>query len=327
MTSQTAALAVLGSGSWGTAIALYLARCGHTVPLWSIVPAEIETMLAKKENTQYLPGFPLPDNILPTTDLAEAVNQSQYLIIAVPSVGFRQTLTLLNPHLSQYPKKGILCATKGLDAASGKFLHEVADDVLGNHPFAVLSGPSFAKEVAKGLPAALVVASRDDHFLQTITKEIQSEIFCLYPTDDVMGVEIGGIVKNVIALAAGMIDGMELGANARSAIITHGLNEMIQLGEALGAQSETFVGLSGLGDLILTCTDNLSRNRRLGLALGQGKDIKQAEQEIGQAVEGKENARLVIQLAEKHQVKLPLCETVWDILQGKISAQEMSKKL
>jgi glycerol-3-phosphate dehydrogenase (NAD(P)+) len=323
--NKAATMAVLGSGSWGTALALYLARRGHTVRLWSIVPAEIETMLAKKENTDFLPGFTLPDTIKPTTQIAEAVRQSQYIIMAVPSVGFRQTLELLKPHLA--PTQGIVCATKGLDAKTGKLLHEVCHEVLGSHPFAALSGPSFAKEVARGLPAALVIASPDENFLQTLYQSMHSDIFHLYPCHDVIGVEIGGIVKNVIALAAGMVDGMELGANARSALITHGLNEMARLGKALGAEQDTFMGLSGLGDLILTCTDNLSRNRRLGLALGQGKDIKQAEQEIGQAVEGKENARLVMQLANQHQINLPLCETVWNILQGKERAEVIRQRL
>lgn len=323
--NKASTLPILGSGSWGTALALYLARRGHTVPLWSIVPAEIETMLAKKENTYFLPGFTLPDTIKPTTDLVEAIKHSSYVIIAIPSIGFRQTLELLKPHLAS--TQGIVCATKGLDAKTGKLLHEVCHDVLGDHPFAALSGPSFAKEVAKGLPAALVIASTDNHFLQILHHTMDSEIFHLYPSDDVVGVEIGGIVKNVIALAAGMVDGLQLGANARSALITRGLNEMAHLGQAKGAKQDTFTGLSGLGDLILTCTDNLSRNRRLGLALGQGKNISQAEQEIGQAVEGKENARLVVQLAHQHEVNLPLCETVWNILQGKEPAETIKQQL
>jgi glycerol-3-phosphate dehydrogenase (NAD(P)+) len=217
----------------------------------------------------------------------------------------------------------IICATKGLDAETGQLLSEVATDVLGkDHLFAVLSGPSFAREVARGLPAALVIASFNPSFLKDLTHRFDSPLFRIHPSDDVIGVEVGGAVKNVIAIATGISDGMELGANTRSALITQGLAEIIRLGTALGGKPDTFIGLSGLGDLILTCSDDQSRNRRLGLAIGKGQDIKEAEKAIGQVVEGRRNAELIAMLAERHGINMPVCAAVFDILQAKLSAKD-----
>jgi glycerol-3-phosphate dehydrogenase (NAD(P)+) len=326
-TQQPIPIAILGAGSWGTALALYLARRGHIVHLWSIEIAEIASQIAERENTQYLPGFQFPALIQPTANLVEAVNQVQNIIIAVPSIGFRHTVSMLKPIIIPDFTR-IICATKGLDEETGQLLHEVVEEVLGDdHPFAILSGPSFAREVAAGLPAALVIASCHPTFRQELIKHFHSDIFRLCPSDDVIGTEVGGIVKNVIALATGISDGLKLGANARSALITQGLTEMMHLGTALGGKSETFMGLSGLGDLILTCTDNQSRNRRLGLALGEGHDINSAEQNIGQAVEGKRNAHLVHQLAERYQITMPVCDIVWQIVQGKVTAKEVGYRL
>lgn len=316
-------IAVLGAGSWGTALALYLARRGQHVNIWSVDPSEIEAMLRDKANVRYLPGHRLPDCIFPTTDLSLAVKECEEILVVVPSVGFRQTLTALKSATTK--PVNVICASKGLDTASGELLSDVATEVLDldkDDKFAVLSGPSFAKEVAAGLPAALVIATQDTKFLQALVKRFNSDIFHIDTSDDIIGVEIGGVVKNVIAIATGMSDGMALGANARSAIITRGLAEIIRLGTTLGGKQETFVGLSGLGDLILTCSDNQSRNRRLGLAIGQGRDIQTAEREIGQVVEGKRNAELVVALAKHHQISMPVCENVWKILQGKRSVKE-----
>jgi len=244
----------------------------------------------------------------------------------VPSVGFRQTLISLKPLLSKTAR--IICASKGLDTETGQLLSDVAEEVLGKqHPFATLSGPSFAREVAAGLPTAVVAASRETSLVADIMQRFNSDLFRVYPSDDVIGVELGSVVKNVIAIATGISDGMGFGTNARSALITHGLNEMIRLGKALGGKEATFIGLSGLGDLILTSTDNQSRNRRLGLAIGKGSPIQEAEREIGQVVEGKRNAELVVMLANRHRVDMPICETVWQILQGKWHAKEVIEQL
>lgn len=326
MISQQKPITILGAGSWGTALAMSLARRGQAVRLWSIETAEITAMLKDKANHRYLPGFDLPPSIEPIADLKTAVEQVEDIMMVVPSIGYRQTLALVKPFIDKNNR--IICATKGLDTNTGQLLSDVTVEVLGSaNKFAVLSGPSFAREVAAGLPTAVMIASKHQSFLADLINRFNSPIFHVYPGDDVTGVEIGGVVKNVIAIAIGISDGMELGANTRSALLTHGLNEIISLGTALGGKLETFIGLSGLGDLILTCTDNQSRNRRLGLALGKGHDIQSAEQEIGQVVEGKRNAELVSMLAKRHHIELPVCETVWQLVQGKVKARDVMQAL
>lgn len=312
-------IAVLGAGSWGTALALYLARRGQTVHLWSILETEISDMLRDGSNERYLPGHKLPDTLHPMANLREATSNVEDVLIVVPSIGLRKTLSLLKPLISSRTR--LICASKGLDNNTGQLSNEIVSDVLGEaNPFAVLSGPSFAKEVAAGLPTAVVIASKDNMVSAELMQRFSSPIFHVYPSHDIIGVEVGGVVKNVIAIGAGIIDGLKLGKNAQSALITCGLAEITRLGVALGGHAETFVGLAGLGDLILTCSDNQSRNRRLGLAIGEGKSIGEAEREIGQVVEGKRNAELVMILAKKHQVSMPICHFVNQILQDKLSA-------
>lgn len=311
---QEKSIALLGAGSWGTALALYLARRHQVVRMYSVEAKEIEAMLADQENRRFMPGHKLPSTIQPTVDLELAVKDVDDIIIVVPSVGFRDVLDALKKYI--HPRTRIVCATKGLDTNTGDLLSDICQQVLGDtHPFAVLSGPSFAREVAAGLPAAVVIASKNKLLREALFKRFDSDIFRIDLSDDVIGVEIGGVVKNVIAIATGIVDGLALGANARSAIITRGLAEIIRLGEALGGQLKTFIGLAGLGDLILTCSDDQSRNRRLGLAIGRGKTVSEAEREIGQVVEGKRNAELVAILAKKHHIQMPIVETVWAILQ------------
>jgi glycerol-3-phosphate dehydrogenase (NAD(P)+) len=291
------------------------------VRIWSIETAEITAMLADQANHRYLPGVLLPHLIQPMANLREAVKEVDDIIIVVPSAGFRQILLLLKPLI--HPTLRLTCAAKGLDMETGQLFSEIVEEVLGKErPFAVLSGPSFAREVAAGLPCAVVIASHHDVFLNELKQRFHSPIFRIDTSHDVIGVEIGGATKNVIAIATGISDGMELGSNARSALITHGLSEIIRLGIALGGKLETFIGLAGLGDLILTCSDNQSRNRRLGLAVGKGCDIQEAEREIGQVVEGKRNAELVANLALRHGIDMPICQGVWQILQGQLSAKE-----
>jgi glycerol-3-phosphate dehydrogenase (NAD(P)+) len=318
-------ITILGAGSWGTALALYLARRGQVVNLWSYEIAEIAALLAERTNSQFLPGFHFPDLIRPTANLAEATKNIEDVIVAVPSVGFHEVLIMLKSLIS--PNIRIVCATKGLEEDTGQLLHEVTEEVLGkSRQFAIISGPSFAREVASGLPTAVVIASKHPEFLNSLVQRFKSPIFITYTSDDVIGVEIGGVVKNVLAIATGISDGLNFGANARTALITNGLLEMIRLGIAVGAKQETFIGLSGVGDLILTATDNQSRNRRLGISLGSGKDLETAEKEIGQVVEGKRNAELVALLANRHGVDMPICRTVWQVLQGKLSIDEAMKQ-
>lgn len=314
-------ITILGAGSWGTALALYLARRGQTVRIWSIDKAEIDAMRNDRANHRFMPGFDFPEQIQPMENLAEAVMGVDDILVVVPSAGFRHTLSLLKPFIGSEVR--IICASKGIDAETGQLLNEVTLEIMGEaQKFAVLSGPSFAREVAAGLPCAVVIASKHPALLLDLKQRFNSPIFRIYTSDDVIGVEVGCVAKNVIAIATGISDGMELGANARSALITRGLAEIIRLGKALGGKTETFIGLSGLGDLILTCSDNQSRNRRLGLAVGKGQDIQAAEREIGQVVEGKRNAELVVKLARQHGIDMPICEVTWQILQGKLKAKE-----
>lgn len=323
---QLKPIAILGAGSWGTALALYLGRRGQHVNIWSVEPTEIAAMLTDKANNRYLPGHPLPDTIHPFTDLAKTVEGIDDVLVVVPSVGFRSTLEAVKPFI--HVKTRFICASKGLEAETGRLLSEVVDEVIGvNHAFAMLSGPSFAKEVAAGLPTAVVIASKHKDFLSDLIKRFDSHIFHIDPSNDITGVEVGGVVKNVIAIVTGISDGLQFGSNARSTLITRGLAEITTLGMALGGERETFVGLSGLGDLILTCSDDQSRNRRLGLAMGRGKSIQEAEKEIGQVVEGKRNAEIVAMLAEKLKINMPICQTVWQILQGKCNAREVINTL
>lgn len=318
---QLKPIAILGAGSWGTALALYLGRRGQTVRLWSIESTEIEAMLADKANERYLPGISLPETIHPMLQLEETVRDVDDVLVVVPSVGFRQTLSMMKPLAKQNVR--ILCASKGLDTKTGQLLSHVAAEIYGEaHPFAVLSGPSFAKEVARGLPCAVMIASKQANYLRELTERFDSGIFRVHPSNDVLGVEAGGVVKNVVAIATGIVDGLQLGANTRSALITQGLAEIITLGTALGGRLETFIGLAGLGDLILTCSDDQSRNRRMGLAIGRGRNIEEAEREIGQVVEGKRNAELVAQLSQQYKLNLPVCAKVWEILQGKLNARD-----
>ncbi len=319
-------IAILGAGSWGTALALYLGRLGQTVNLWSVDKSEIDAILKDHENKRFMPGFTFPDTIHPTHDLAHAIQDVDDILMVVPSVGFRDTLVKLKPLIK--PEARIICASKGLDTHTGQLLGDIALEVMGvERPFAVLSGPSFAREVAAGLPCAVVVASLNLSLAADLKLRFNSPIFRIYTSDDVIGVEVGGVAKNVIAIATGIADGMELGCNARSALITRGLAEVMRLGVALGGKIETLVGLSGLGDLILTCSDNQSRNRRLGLAIGKGHNIHEAEKEIGQIVEGKRNAELIAKLARRYEIEMPICETVMEILEDRISVNDAIDKL
>jgi glycerol-3-phosphate dehydrogenase (NAD(P)+) len=319
-------IAVLGAGSWGTALALHLARNGNEVRLWTVETDHVPEMAAERTNRRYMPGYPFPDSLHVFSDLAETISTVDDILVAVPSVGFRDTLTMLKPLLK--PNMRILWATKGLDLEGGKLLHDIALEILGDKiPLAVLSGPSFAKEVAAALPTAVVIASHDQAFAKELLSRFNSPRFRIYLSTDIAGLEVGGVVKNVMAVATGISDGMGFGANARCALIARGLAEMMRLGTALGAKPETITGLAGLGDLVLTCTDDQSRNRRFGLALGRGQDIAAAEREIGQVVEGKRNAELVLQLAQQHKVEMPIAEMVWNILQGKSSPSDAMKNL
>lgn len=317
---------VLGAGSWGTALALVLAENGHRVRLWGHHPEHVLDLAAIRINARYLPGVQLPEAIQPTPDLREAVLGSSQLIVAVPSHAFRSTLLAikgLNPRAF-----GLTWATKGLELETGYPLHRVVDEVFGcSTPSAVLSGPSFAGEVARRQPTAVTLASKSHSHLDHLVALFHTPRFRPYSSEDVIGVELGGAVKNVLAIAAGLADGLGFGANARAALITRGLREMIRLGTRLGGQAETLMGLSGVGDLILTCTDNQSRNRRFGLGLGQGRSHEEVSLEIGQEIEGIPTARIVRRLALEHGIEMPITEQVHAILYEGLNPREAVSNL
>jgi glycerol-3-phosphate dehydrogenase (NAD(P)+) len=306
-------LAVLGSGSWGTALAIHFARTGKPTRLWGRNAAHQQAMQRAGRNEQYLPEAPFPARLEITWDLAATLEGVTDVLIAVPSHGFRALLEQIRPHLRDGMR--VAWATKGFERGTGLLPHQVAREVLGEaHSVAVLSGPTFAREVGAGLPTAMTVASPDHAFAETLVRDLSSPKFRAYLSTDIVGVEIGGAVKNVLAVGAGLSDGLGFGANTRVALITRGLREMTRLGMALGARQETFMGLAGLGDLVLTCTDNQSRNRRFGLLLSQGKSPEEAQREIGQVVEGYLAALALRDVSKRAGVVMPLCEGVCRIL-------------
>ncbi|MGF1642873.1 MAG: NAD(P)H-dependent glycerol-3-phosphate dehydrogenase [Thiotrichales bacterium] len=306
-------VAVFGAGAWGTALALQIQRNGFEVMLWGRDRAQIDAMRATRANPHYLPGVVLPPELQFTSDLEAAARFAAFWVIVVPSEGFRDVLNALRPFLA--PTTQVVSATKGFDKDSGQFLHQVAETALGESvTFGIVSGPTFAVEVARNLPTAMTLAVRDEHLAADLVRVFHGEHLRVYSSTDVIGVQLGGAVKNVLAIAAGISDGLGFGANARAALITRGLAEMMRLGVCLGARTETMMGLAGLGDLVLTCTDDKSRNRRFGLALGQGKTAEQARIEIGQVVEGAVTARMLNQIAQRVTVEMPIAKEVFRIL-------------
>ena len=267
----------------------------------------------KRENVRYLPGVKFPANLNACPDFEECLDGAEIILVVVPSHGLRDTLTKIKPLLQ--PDTRVCWATKGFELHTGKLPHQVAAEVLGaDRPMAVLSGPTFAKEVGEGLPTAMTIAANNDDFGQALAVSLSSDMFRAYTSDDLVGVEVGGAVKNVLAIAAGMSDGLGFGANTRIALINRGLVELMRLGVALGAHKETFMGLAGMGDLVLTCTDNLSRNRRMGLALASGMTIEEAQEEIQQVVEGVLAAEAVKEVADKLNIEMPICQQIYSIL-------------
>lgn len=305
---------VIGAGSWGTALAMVLARNGHPVYLWDCITAHIRKLQQEQSNEQYLPGIKFPPAINPVTDLQKPLTECSGIIIAVPCNGLISVLNLLQ---GRNDPVNICLACKGMVSAEEPLNHRTVNQVLhGDVNVAVLSGPSFALEVAKGLPTAVTIASEHMATAGYFSGLFHNETFRIYTSEDIIGVQLGGALKNVMAIAAGIADGLGFGANARSALITRGLAEITRLGVELGGRPETFMGLAGLGDLVLTCTDDQSRNRRLGLALAQGVALDQAITGIGQAIEGIHTTSEVIKLAQRLSIEMPISEQVYAVLTG-----------
>lgn len=317
---------VVGAGSWGTALAIQMARSGQPVYLWARDQTHVAAMNQERSNSRYLPGVTFPASLQPVSEYTGLMSQATDVLVSVPSHGFRACLESIKPHLDTQAR--IAWATKGLEHGSHKLLHQVAHEVLGaDTPIALVSGPSFAGEVARGLPTAVTVASSFQTFGHDFAARLHHNNFRAYTCSDIVGVELGGAVKNVLAIAAGVADGLGFGANTRAALVTRGLAEIMRLGEALGGRRETFMGLAGLGDLVLTCTDNQSRNRRFGLALAAGKQIEQAVADIGQVVEGVQTASEIRALAMDVRVEMPICEQVYRVLHENCSPLDAVKAL
>lgn len=316
-------IAILGAGSWGTAVAVHLSKIGHRVLLWTHNPQHAAHMAETKSNPRYLPDINFPKSLIPSNDLDQCMSKADYVIIAVPSHAFAELIAKIKK-----PPKGLTWITKGIDLGSNQLLSQLVVQRFGAFfPLAVISGPSFAKEVARFLPTALTLAGNNLEYQKQIQALMHHHNIRVYFSDDLIGVQVCGTVKNVLAIGCGISDGLGYGANAKAALITRGLAEMSRLGLSLGAHADTFLGLAGVGDLVLTCTDDQSRNRRFGLLLGQNISMAEAEKQIGQVVEGKNNAAQVCALAKQNQIEMPICEQINALLQGKISAKQAAHNL
>ena len=321
-------IGVIGAGSWGTALAIVLANklAPRAVPIWARDATLLATMQTTGINQRYLPDITLPNNLSYQNDLAQFMAAVQDVLLVVPSHAFVPMLTAIQPYFT--PQHRLVWATKGIEPNSGRFFHHPVTEILGNTcPCAVLSGPSFATEVARGLPTAVTIATLNQAFAQDLVNYFHAGHFRVYLNADLIGVQLCGAVKNILAVATGISDGLQFGANAKAALITRGLVELNRLGQALGAQQTTLLGLAGVGDIILSATDNQSRNRRFGLALATGKTLAAAQQEIGQVVEAIYNAREIYNLAKQHNVEVPIIEQVHFILTKQITPTEAVQHL
>lgn len=316
---------VLGAGAWGSALALHLSRQHHSVVLWGHDPLHTADF-ARTRRHENLPGVEFPPSMVITSSLEKAFAEhaSPIVLLVVPSFAFYETTKKIAPFLK--PSTPVIWGTKGL-SSQGELLHVVCEQNTGARTMGVLSGPSFAMEVAKELPTAVTLALSTTESNESLQKAFHSECFRVYLSHDIIGVELGGVVKNIIAIAVGMSDGLGYGANARSALVTRGLAELSRIGQVLGAKVTTFMGLSGVGDMVLTCTDNQSRNRRFGLALGEGKSQADAIQQVGKVVEGQINVKQVLTLAKHHNVEMPLCSQVYAVLYEGITPQQAVTEL
>lgn len=317
--------AVLGAGSWGTALAVHLATAGHHVRLWARDPAFVEELRASRANHRYLPGIPMPDGIAPTASLEEALAGARFVVVAVPSHGFRAVVRHAAPFLNDAV---LVSATKGIEVDSLQRMSQVIEgETAGACRTVVLSGPSFALETARGLPTALLAASTDAVAAGAVQEHFRGQGLRLYVNDDVAGVEIGAAFKNVIAIAAGVTEGLGLGHNALAALITRGLAEMSRLAFAEGGRRDTLAGLSGLGDLVLTCTGELSRNRQVGIALGRGRSLDEILSSMRMVAEGVRTTRAALALGAQHGIELPIAAKMQAVLDGQCAPRDAVEAL
>jgi glycerol-3-phosphate dehydrogenase (NAD(P)+) len=308
-------ISVIGDGGWGTTLAVYLSRKGYDVLLWGAFPANVQAVEKKRENVKFLPGIKIPQSLSLTSDLTKAIEFAELIVLATPSQylsGVLQKFSGVN-----FKKKIFLSVVKGIEVETLKRMSQTIHEHLGSVHLAVLSGPTIASELARGIVTTAVIASHNQAIAVKLQKIFHSEIFRIYTNNDVIGVELGGSVKNVIALACGICDGLGLGTNAKSAVLTRGLAEMARLGQALGAKKETFYGLTGLGDLVTTCVNTASRNRSVGEAIGQGKDVKKLLSSMDMVAEGVATSKAVYLLSKKLKVQMPITHEVYNIIYNK----------
>ena len=316
---------IIGAGSWGTALSLVLANNGHSVEIWSIVESEIEMLKEKHEHIDKLPGVKLPDSITFTTDIEETIKNNDILVLAVPSVFTRSTAVKMAP----FVKEGqiIVCVAKGIEENTLMTLSEIIMEEIPQCEVAVLCGPSHAEEVGKEIPTSLVAGAKKRATAELVQNTFMSEVLRVYTSPDVLGIELGGALKNVVALAAGIADGLGYGDNTKAALITRGITEIARLGTAMGGNFETFCGLTGIGDLIVTCASMHSRNRRAGILIGQGKTYEEAMKEVQMVVEGVYSAKAAMELSKKYDVQLPIIEQVNEVLFDGKPADQAVKEL
>ncbi|HEZ7810532.1 TPA: NAD(P)-dependent glycerol-3-phosphate dehydrogenase [Neisseria meningitidis] len=319
-------ITVIGAGSWGTALALHFSQHGNRVSLWTRNADQVRQMKEERENKHGLPGFPFPKTLEVCADLADALKDSGLVLIVTSVAGLRSSAELLKQYNAGHLP--ILAACKGFEQDTGLLTFQVLKEVLpDNKKIGVLSGPSFAQELAKQLPCAVVLASENQEWVEELVPQLNTSVMRLYGSTDVIGVAVGGAVKNVMAIATGLSDGLEYGLNARAALVTRGLAEITRLASAMGAQPKTMMGLAGIGDLILTCTGALSRNRRVGLGLAEGKELHQVLVEIGHVSEGVSTIEEVFNTACKYQIDMPITQTLLQLIRKEMTPQQVVERL
>jgi glycerol-3-phosphate dehydrogenase (NAD(P)+) len=319
-------ITVIGAGAWGTALALHFALHNHQVAIWARNAEQLAAMQADRENKRYLPGFKLPDNLTAHTDLAAALEGSEMVMVVTSVAGLRESVELVKQHGAGHLP--VVTACKGFELDTGLLTFQVVQEVLpDNDKIGVLSGPSFAQELAKQLPCAVVLASENEPWLNQMVQELNTPVMRLYANTDVIGVAVGGAVKNVMAIATGLADGLECGLNARAALVTRGLAEITRLAVAMGAQPKTMMGLAGVGDLILTCTGALSRNRKVGLGLAEGKELHQVLREIGHVAEGVPTIDEVFDAACRYQIDMPITQILYQLVRKELPVEEVMGRL
>jgi len=315
---------LLGGGSWGTTVAALIAR-NASITMWARDQGTVDEVNSRHTNSKYLPDATLPEELRATSDIEEAVAMMDVIVMGIPSQSFRGVLEQIKPHIR--PWVPVISLSKGLELSSGKRMTEVINEVLPGHPAGVLTGPNLAREIMSGYAAASVIAMEDDIIVRELQKLFHSGLFRVYTNHDVIGCELGGVLKNIIAIAAGMGDGQGAGENTRSAVITRGLAEITRLGVAMGGEPQTFAGLAGTGDLIATCTSPQSRNRTVGYELGKGRTIKEIVDEMLMVAEGVKSAPAVMALAEEYGVDMPIAREVFQVVQDKSTAREAFRGL